>query len=370
MAGRKRIRDYGILVDDDLPTGPRNTIADVAGVRVGHTTLSEGTDIRTGVTAIVPHGGDLFRDKVPAAVHVINGFGKSAGLLQVEELGTLETPILLTNTFGVGACSEALIRYTLHRNEDVGISTGTVNPLVLECNDWWLNDIRGMHVTPEHALAAITAADDSFREGAVGAGTGMSCYKLKGGIGSASRLVRIEDERFTLGVLVLTNMGRLRDLIVGGRRVGREIIARKASATGEPNPGEPIPGKDDILADRDQGSIVVVVATDAPLTARQLRRLARRAGPGISRTGNGIAGDSGEIVLAMSTAQTVRHDEQRTVVDYRHLSEGLLDHLFFATADCTEEAVLNSLVTADAAEGRAGHTRETLADHLARDGKS
>lgn len=406
MNGQKRIRDYGIIIGKDLPAGPRNAITDVAGVHVGHFTLSEGTvaegteaegtvsegtvaegtdegtvaegtEVRTGVTAILPHDKDLFREKVPAAVHVINGFGKSVGLMQVEELGTLETPILLTGTFAVGACSQALIRYTLDRNTEIGVDTGTVNPLVFECNDWWLNDIRGMHLTPEHALSAIADAGDSFHEGSVGAGTGMSCYKLKGGVGSASRVVEIGETQYTLGVLVLTNMGRLRDLLVDGRPVGREIISRKSRAPGSGG-GAPIGYRRDSPTvsrasddkrmndpDRDQGSIVVVVATDAPLTARQLKRLARRAEPGISRTGNGIAGDSGEIVLAFSTAQTVSHYEQRFVVDCRHLSEPVLDHLFYATADCTEEAILNSMVTAEAVVGRAGHTRETLAEYLA-----
>jgi D-aminopeptidase len=205
-----RARDLGFACDS-LPTGVRNSIADVPGVRVGHTTLLAG-DVRTGVTAILPHDGDLFRDKVVAAAVVLNGFGKSTGLVQMNELGTLETPILLTNTFAVGTCVDALIRRAVAENPGIGRQTSTVNPVVLECNDGYLNDIQVMAVTEGNAIAAIEAARGDFAVGAVGAGTGMSCFGLKGGIGSSSRRILLDGDAYHLGVLVLANFGRAGDL--------------------------------------------------------------------------------------------------------------------------------------------------------------
>lgn len=220
MQKQKRIRDYGIIIGD-LPAGRRNSITDLEGISVGHTTIHDN-DINTGVTALIPHSGNLFREKFAAAVHVVNGFGKSAGLIQVEELGTLETPILLTNTFGVGTCLNHLIKYMMEENKDIGTTTGTVNPVVFECNDSYLNDIRGMHITEEHASAAVKSASADFEEGSVGAGAGMSCYKLKGGIGTASRIIKIDGKKYTVGMLVLTNMGLLDELIVSGDSTGKK----------------------------------------------------------------------------------------------------------------------------------------------------
>lgn len=246
--------------------GARNLITDVPGVRVGHTTLHHG-EIHTGVTAILPHGGDLFHDKCVAAAHVINGFGKSAGLVQVQELGTLETPILLTNTLSVGTASTALVEYMLERNDDIGVKTGTVNPIVMECNDGHLNDIRGLHVTRAHARAALDAVAETFEEGAVGAGAGMSCYSLKGGIGSASRKFELYGNTYTVGTLLLTNFGTLRDLTIAGEHVGARLYAENRKA-----------------AEQDKGSVIIVIATDAPLSARQLERAAKRAQSGLART--------------------------------------------------------------------------------------
>src|SRR6202012_4370284 len=207
-----------------LPPGERNSIADVPGVLVGHATLMEG-DIRTGVTAVLPHDGDLFQDKTVAAAVVLNGFGKSVGLMQVNELGVLETPILLTNTFAVGTCANALIRRAIAANPDIGRRTSTVNPVVLECNDGYLNDIQAMAVTEEHALAAIEAATEAFAVGAVGAGTGMSCFGLKGGIGRAARRFRVNKQTYHLGVLVLANFGRAGDLrLPDGRRIDPSAV--------------------------------------------------------------------------------------------------------------------------------------------------
>lgn len=229
--------------------GPRNLITDVPGVRVGHVTLHDG-EVHTGVTAIIPHTGDVFHEKCLAGAHVINGFGKSIGLVQVQELGTLETPILLTNTLSVGTVSTALVEYMLERNDDIGLDTGTVNSLVMECNDARLSDIRGLHITKEHARAALAAASETFAEGDVGAGAGMVCYSLKGGIGSASRLCHLYGETYTVGALVMTNFGTLRDLKVAGDSVGERLFWQEQSEL------------------KDKGSIIVIIATDIPLSAR------------------------------------------------------------------------------------------------------
>jgi D-aminopeptidase len=259
-----RARDLG-LACGSLPPGEHNSIADVPGVTVGHTTLIEG-DVRTGVTAVLPHGGDVFRDKVVAAAVVLNGFGKSTGLAQVNELGTLETLILLTNTFAVGTCANALIRRAIAADPEIGRQTSTVNPVVLECNDGYLNDIQAMAVTEEHALAAIEAATEAFAVGAVGAGTGMSCFGLKGGIGSASRRLRLNKQTYHLGVLVLANFGRAGDLrLPDGRRIDPSAV---------PSP--------------EVGSCIIVIATDVPLDHRNLAawRSARVSGwRGVARSG-------------------------------------------------------------------------------------
>ena len=242
--------------------GKRNLITDVAGITVGHCTLADG-DVQTGVTALLPHQGDLFHDRCPAAVHVINGFGKSAGLVQVQELGYLETPLILTNTLSVGTAFTACVRYMLARNDQIGRAESTVNPVILECNDGYLNDIRGLHVTEDHVFAALDAADTAFALGAVGAGRGMSCYHLKGGIGSASRVFEIGGQTYTLGALAMTNFGSLIDLTIAGERIGKKLAAEPEDA---------------------KGSCIMVLATDAPLSSRQLSRVARRAQSGLART--------------------------------------------------------------------------------------
>ena len=211
--------------------GKRNLITDVAGITVGHCTLADG-DVQTGVTVLLPHQGDLFHDRCPAAVHVINGFGKSAGLVQVQELGYLETPLILTNTLSVGTAFTACVRYMLARNDQIGRAESTVNPVILECNDGYLNDIRGLHVTEDHVFAALDAADTAFALGAVGAGRGMSCYHLKGGIGSASRVFEIGGQTYTLGALAMTNFGSLIDLTIAGERIGKKLAAEPEDAKG------------------------------------------------------------------------------------------------------------------------------------------
>ncbi len=308
-----------------LPKGEKDLITDVPGVKVGHCTLQSGA-VQTGVTAILPHGGNCFLEKCPAAAHVINGFGKSAGLTQVQELGTLETPIVLTNTLSVGTALTALVRRMLAENPDIGVTTGTVNPVVMECNDGRLNDIRGLHVREEHVFAALDAAAEDFEEGALGAGTGMVCYGHKGGVGSASRRVTPGDTAYTVGALVLSNFGALADLTIAGEPVGRRLAAEKQ---------EP-----------DRGSIIVVLATDLPLSARQLSRLARRAQNGIARTGTITGNGSGEIVLAFSTANRIPHYPAAPTLAGEFLHEDYMDHAFRAAVEAVEESVVSSLLHA------------------------
>ncbi|MGK9233305.1 P1 family peptidase [Inquilinus limosus] len=334
-------RDFG-LVCGTLPAGPLNAITDVPGVTVGHLTLHAG-DVLTGVTAVLPHGGNLFRTKARAAVEVFNGFGKSTGLVQVAELGTVETPILLTNTFAVGTCATALIRAAIAANPDIGRETGTVNPVVLECNDGYLSDIQALAVTETDALEAIKAASDGkVGQGSVGAGTGMSSFGFKGGVGSASRRVKFDRTHFHLGVLVLANFGRAGDLVLpDGRRPAP--------------PSEPVPEK---------GSVIVILATDVPLEHRQLHRVTRRCGAGLARLGAYWGHGSGDIALGFSTADPVEHDQKRDLVQIRALNEARIDRLFQAAAEATQEAVLNALCATGPAIGRSGHSRPSLADWL------
>lgn len=327
-----------------MPRGKLNSIADVDGVAVGHVTLSEGT-ARTGVTAIIPHRGNIFREKVMAGCHVINGFGKSAGLVQVEELGTIETPIILTNTLSVGDASKGLIQYMLKENADIGRTTGTVNPLVCECNDGFLNDIRAFHVKPEHVEQAIAAAGTDFAQGDVGAGKGMSCYELKGGIGSSSRTASTDGCSFTVGALVLSNFGEIGDLTVAGLPAGRRI-APLISGGNDSNPG----------------SIIAVIATDAPLSERQLKRICRRASVGIGKTGSYIRNGSGEIAVAFTTANIINHYSSETVIPIRIFNDDRIDVLFRAAAEATEEAVINSMLRASPVTGRNGNHRRSLAE--------
>jgi D-aminopeptidase len=351
-AARPRLRDLGITLGTLTP-GPHNAITDVAGVLVGHTTLIEGEGplrpghgpIRTGATAILPHGGNLFRDKVTAAVHTINGFGKVIGFEQVRELGTIETPIVLTNTLNIGLAADAVIAYMLRDNADIGTTTGGVNPVIGETNDGYLNDIRGRHVREEHVWAAIEGARDGpVAEGNVGAGTGTSAFEFKGGIGTASRRFAADHGGFTVGALVQSNFGRREDLVIRGVPVGRELVDL-----------QPEPAADD-------GSVMVVLATDAPCSARQLHRLAVRAAFGLARTGSRGAHGSGDFVIAFSTTRRRPHYATAVVAEQSRLEDesGMISWLFLAVIESVEEAIINSLLSAETMAGRDGHMRLAL----------
>lgn len=316
------------------PTGPKNKISDVAGVMVGHVTLADG-DVQTGVTAILPHQGNVFKEKVMAACHVINGFGKTTGLVQVEELGTLETPILMTNTLSVGTVSTGLVRYMLEQNEDIGETTGSVNPVVCECNDSRINDIRGLHVKEAHVFEAINNACEDFQEGAVGAGRGMICHELKGGIGSASRLFELDGQTFTVGALVLSNHGLYKDLMINGEKISDKI----------PYPSQP---------ENDKGSIIIILATDAPLSQLQLKRVSHRAVLGLGRTGSYMSNGSGELVIAFSTANKVPHYASQDILETRFVRDDALNEIFRCTVECVEESVLSSLFNAETVVGKYG----------------
>ncbi|TWT14356.1 P1 family peptidase [Planomicrobium sp. CPCC 101079] len=344
MLNQKRIRDYGVKIGS-LEPGPLNAITDVEGVTVGHATLSNG-DVQTGVTAILPHSGSVFKEKLIASSHVINGFGKTMGTIQLQELGTLETPILLTNTLSIGTAADTLIDYMLEENPEIGVTTGTVNPVIGECNDMFLNDIRAKSVKREHVLQALKSASAEFQEGAAGAGRGMLCYSLKGGIGSASRLMELDGEVYTMGVLVLSNFGMLSDLRINGQAVGQKL-------------------KKEILQEqeeKDKGSVMIIVSTDLPVSERQLNRILNRAVAGLSRTGSIITHGSGEIVIGFSTATRIPHQKPAERRTLPCIHEEDLDLAFRAIGEAAEEAVLNSLITAEAVVGREGNERPALKD--------
>ena len=339
---RPRACEAGVAIGI-LPPGPLDAITDVTGVRVGQVTVEAGEDARTGVTVIVPHGGDVFREKVPAAVFVTNGFGKLAGVTQVEELGTLETPIALTGTLNVWRVADALVDWVVGQPGHADVSS--VNPVVGECNDGTLSDARARPVTREHVLTALAAAAPGpVAEGCVGAGTGTICMGWKGGIGTASRKLPASLGGWMLGVLVQSNFGG--SVTVAGVPVGVEL-GRHAFH--------------DALAEPERGSCMIVVATDAPLDARQLRRVAARTAHGLARAGSFASNGSGDYAIAFSAdpACRVRH-ESRGVRKVPVLADDDLSPLFLATAEATEEAVVNSLFAAHTTRGHGGHVAEAL----------
>ena len=340
---RPRMREFGIKTGT-METGEWNAITDVPGVKVGHVTLIKGQDIRTGVTAILPHGGNIFQEKVPAAVYFANAYGKLMGSTQVEELGNIETPIILTNTLSVPTAANGVIDYILSLPGNERIFS--VNPVVGETNDGWLNDIRGRHVTREHVVKAINKASSGpVEEGSVGAGTGMTCFRFKGGIGTSSRVLPESRGGYTVGVLVQTNFGGI--FRINGFPVGELLREEREQDTGE---------------DRPEGSCMIVVATDAPLDSRNLKRLAKRALLGIVRTGGYYSGGSGDYAIAFSTAEGLRvpaRSESRTL-KIEILRNNQMSRLFLAAAEASEEAILNSMFKAEDMEGKDGRKARAL----------
>ena len=324
-----------------MPHGELNSIGDVPGVRVGHCTIQNERH-NTGVTVVLPCDDDIFRRKMVAAQHVLNGFGKTAGLMQIEELGTLETPIALTNTLNVGKVHDAMVEYMCRQAEKNGYALTSVNPVVCECNDASLNDVRHRAVAAEHVFSAIENAAPTFAEGDVGAGKGMTCHDLKGGIGTASRVMDIDGETFHLGVLVQTNHGSLSDLRIDGRPVGLEIEQRIHEDT------------------PDQGSCIMIVATDLPVTARQLKRIIRRCSVGLARLGSYIGHGSGEVMIGFSTANRI--PEKAGCFSLRCVHESQINKAFRAVAEATEEAVLRSMYYAHSVTGYSGKVRRSLAE--------
>jgi D-aminopeptidase len=346
---RPRARDLGIRIGI-FETGEHNAITDVNGVRVGQATVWEGDGVRTGVTAILPHRGDLFRDRVPAAIHVGNGFGKLAGITQVQELGELETPILLTCTLCVWQAADAVVEWLLAKSGMENVRS--INPVVGETNDGGLNDIRSRPIRPEHVVAALEgAAGGPVEEGSVGAGTGTRAFGWKGGIGTASRILPASLGGYRVGVLVQSNFGGI--LTMDGAPVGQELgqysfrgDVERSGRGGEQDAGD--------------GSIMIVVATDAPLSDRNLERLASRAMVGLGRTGSSVSNGSGDYIIAFSTAEGVRRrggQEAPTVAD---LPNARTSGLFQAVVEATEEAILNSLLKATTVTGVGGATAEAL----------
>jgi len=343
MFAQKRVRDAGVKIGVLTP-GNLNSITDVVGVKVGHVTLIEGNSIRTGVTAILPHEGNIFQEKVPAAIYVGNGFGKLAGSTQVMELGNLETPIILTNTLNVATAIDAVVEYSLNQKGNENVQS--VNAVVGETNDGYLNDIRGRHVKKQHMLGAITNAKAGVvKEGNVGAGTGTVCFGFKGGIGTSSRVLPAKSGGYTIGVLVQTNFGGV--LQIDGVPVGEEIKQFYLS---------------DQLMDKADGSCMMVIATDAPLDARNLERMAKRAMMGLARTGGIASNGSGDYVIAFSTDASLRvkHDSKERTQTNTILRNDEMSPLFMAVIEATEEAIINSLFAAESIQGFEGHTIKAL----------
>ena len=343
-----KIRERGVTIGK-LQPGKKNCITDVEGVMVGQITLDYPLNdndqyVCTGVTAVLPHGRNLFREKVPAASYVINGFGKTTGLVQVEELGMIESPIMLTNTFGVPAVTHGTLEHMFRITPEIGDTTGTVNIVVGECNDGYLNSIRALPVKPEHAIAAIENANpERAEEGAVGAGKGMVCFGYKGGVGASSRVISEEQSTkdYIIGCLVVTNFGNKDEFPFS--KYGLSEIPQETKETPD-------------------GSIMIILATDAPVSDRQLKRLAKRCGIGLGRTGSHYSNGSGDIVIAFSTARTISHQSTEHV-EFDHLirdDHPLMNKLFQGAAEAAEEAILNSLSQAETTKGREGRVVEGM----------
>lgn len=330
-----------VLKIGKMDHGNLNNIADVPGVTVGHCTVDNDRH-KTGVTVVMPCEDDIFKNKMVAACHVLNGFGKTAGLMQIQELGTLESPIALTNTLNVGLVHDALVEYLCKTAEENGYAIRSVNPVVAECNDASLNDIRHRAIGQKEVFSAIQSADADFAQGDVGAGKGMTCHDLKGGIGSSSRLIPIGGKTFTLGVLALTNHGSLTDLTIGGENVGMEIEQKIKEDT------------------PDEGSCILILATDLPVTSRQLGRIIRRCSVGLARLGSFIGHGSGEVFIGFSTANRIPYEAD--FMDIKSIHESHINEVFRAAAEATEEAVLQSMLHAKPVTGYSGKTRHSLTE--------
>jgi D-aminopeptidase len=353
---RQRLRELGIVIGQYLP-GAFNAITDVEGVKVGHATLISGEGqlkpghgpIRTGVTVVIPRD-DVWHKKVPAGSFVLNGTGEMTGLSWVAESGFLEYPIALTNTLNVPRVANGVMSWMIQRYPDIGITDDTLTPVVAECDDGRLNDIQGRHVSEQDVTAALDGASGGpVKEGTIGAGTGMVSYGFKGGIGTASRKLPEKEGGYTIGVLVNANHGRRPELVIGGVPVGKLYEPPQVSEVLSPGQSE--------------GSIIIIVATDAPLEARQLTRLAKRATLGLARTGSTARHGSGDFILAFSTANVIPHYPKDPTYILTHLADTHLNPLISATVEATEEAILNALMMATTVVGRDGHRVDAIDLH-------
>ena len=338
----KRIRDYGIIIGTG-EIGQLNKITDVKGVKVGHYTL-KNENHNTGITVILPCIDNPFANKLLASSYVINGYGKSTGLLQIEEMGYIETPIILTNTLNIGAMHDALVKYMIDTCKKENIDVVSINPIIGECNDALLNNIEEIILDENNLYSAIKDAKEDFLEGSVGAGSGTVCCGLKGGIGSSSRITKIDDKTYTIGVLVQSNFGGINDLIIDGKKIG-SILKDK-------------------LEDMDpsQGSIMIIIATDLPVTERQLKRIIKRSVVGLSRVGSYIGNSSGDIVVGFTTENRIPKNSNKLIRNMNYIDESKLDYIFRQVADATEEAILNSLICAETTTLQNKKTRYSLKD--------
>lgn len=328
---------------NEFKTGTLNKITDVPGVSVGHATV-DNDNIHSGVTVIVPIEENVFYNKPAAACYVLNGFGKSVGTIQIDELGTLESPIALTNTLSVGAVMDALNKRAVRESAKLGKTLRSVNSVVCECNDANINDICAFGINEQHVEQAFINACKDFEEGAVGAGRGMVCHGLKGGIGSASRKVVFDSKEYTLGILLMSNHGALRDLTVDGENVGTRISEG--------------------VTESDKGSIIVIMATDIPLSPRQIKRVLKRVSTALARVGSRIGHGSGEVFIGFSTANITKADEKKDIVTYSQISESKIDTVFRAVSETTEDALIKSMLCAAPCESRKGKTVHSLSEFM------
>lgn len=355
-----RVDDLNIKIGT-LPKGKLNKITDVEGIKVGHCTIDNG-EIQTGVSAILPSDDNIYTNTMVASSYILNGFGKTIGTVQIEELGELESPILLTNTLAVGVVADSLVKHMVKKNLEENVEMKTFNPVVCECNDSKNNKIYEININSKHIEKAISSAEVDFEEGAIGAGRGMTAHGLKGGIGSASRVIKILDKRYTIGALVMSNHGRLEDFTIAGDNVGVRI--KKEIET----------QNRDIADEQDKGSIIIIMATDMPLTSRQIKRVLKRASVGLARVGSHLGHGSGDVFIGFSTAnrmkktdlyikkaENIADNDAKQVNDY--IQDYKLDIVFRAFIECVEESVLNSMLQAKAIKNEIS-TVESLCDYI------